>query len=399
MTSFSLKHMMEATRLTKAGRLAEATALLRTATGAPGSVDAAAKAQSAIIDLLPQGTGKHVWGEALSPSPAVSPSLSAKAAEVLSSFGLADGMPGLGDLGSLPGLQAVRTGAAGATGPIPEGARFEQHGFAGVSGKRAYKIYIPSRPARSPALIVMLHGCTQSADDFAAGTGMNAVAEERGFLVVYPEQPSSANASKCWNWFNVADQARDGGEAALLAGITRAVIAAHHVDPNKVFVAGLSAGGAAAAILGARYPDLFAAVGVHSGLACGAARDMNSAFAAMQRGGSRPQALSGGARPVRTIVFHGDADKTVNPVNGDQVVAQFAGRVPLRRTATQGVSPGGQGYTRTVHSDAAGAPMLEHWVVHGAGHAWSGGSAAGSYTDRRGPDASREMVRFFLGDA
>jgi poly(hydroxyalkanoate) depolymerase family esterase len=243
----------------------------------------------------------------------------------------------------------------------------------------------------------MLHGCTQSPDDFAAGTRMNELAEEQIFLVAYPAQTQAANMSKCWNWFSSGDQQRGRGEPSLIAGITRQIMRDFPVAPGQVYVAGLSAGGAAAAVMAATYPDLYAAVGVHSGLACGAASDMPSAFAAMKQGGALDAGRScrtGG--PVRTIVFHGDRDTTVNPVNGDQVVAQGKAAADLTTTVSRGEAPGGIGYTRTVQADERGRPMLEQWVLHGAGHAWSGGSASGSYTEPRGPDASRAMIRFFL---
>lgn len=282
--------------------------------------------------------------------------------------------------------------------PLPVGARFEARSFANQAGSRPYKIYVPSTyRGGSVPLVVMLHGCTQSPDDFAAGTRMNELAEEGVFIVLYPGQTKAANMSKCWNWFNAGDQQRDQGEPSLIAGMTRQVMADFSVDPTRVFVAGLSAGGAKAVIMGAAYPDLYAAVGVHSGLACGAARDVPSAFAAMKQGAS---AATGNPRrlpqAVPTIVFHGDHDKTVHPVNGDEVVAQARPNADLKIAVSRGETSDGVRYTRTIQADDAGRPILEHWVLHGSGHAWSGGSPAGSYTDPKGPDASREMLRFFL---
>jgi poly(hydroxyalkanoate) depolymerase family esterase len=301
------------------------------------------------------------------------------------------GQPGSGlGLDGLVGPIPTRAPA-----PLPEGARFEERSFANEAGSRAYKLYIPSGYTGQPVpLVVMLHGCTQSPDDFAAGTQMNELAEEQTFLVAYPAQAQSANVSKCWNWFNAADQQRDRGEPSLIAGITRQIMRDFSVEPGRVYAAGLSAGGAAAAIMGSAYPDLYAAVGVHSGLACGAARDMPSAFAAMQQGGAPYH--SGAEQLVPTIVFHGDRDTTVNPVNGEQVMAQSKAGSDLQTTVSRGQAPGGISYTRTVACDDSGHPMLEHWALHGAGHAWSGGSPSGSYTEPRGPDASREMMRFFL---
>ena len=286
-----------------------------------------------------------------------------------------------------------------APAPLPEGARFETLTYTNAAGSRAYKLYIPSGYSGQPVpLVVMLHGCTQSPDDFAAGTKMNALAEEQIFLVAYPGQTSSANHGKCWNWFQPADQQRDQGEPSIIAGLTRQIMRDHAVDPERVYVAGLSAGGAAAAVMGATYPDLYAAIGVHSGLACGAAQDLPSALAAMRQGGPPAAGTSrnGSRRPVPTIVFHGDRDTTVSPVNGDQVIAQSKAGADLRPTVNRGQAEGGTTYTRTVQVDAGGRPILEQWVLHGTGHAWSGGSPTGSYTDPRGPDASREMLRFFL---
>ena len=282
------------------------------------------------------------------------------------------------------GLGAVGRGRSALTG------RFVRASHTNRSGTRAYKTYIPARGEGLPQpLVVMLHGCKQNPDDFAAGTRMNQLADEIGFIVAYPEQASAANASRCWNWCQPANQQRDDGEPSLIAGITRAVIARHNADPRRVYVAGLSAGGAMAAIMGQTYPDLYAAIGIHSGLPYAAARDLPSALAAMGGWSSRsaPKCGESAAHAVPTIVFHGDGDKTVHPKNGD-----LAALATESRTVENGEEQGRK-YTRTISS---GKPAREHWLVHGAGHAWSGGSVNGSYTDPRGPDAARAMLSFFF---
>lgn len=284
--------------------------------------------------------------------------------------------------------------AASARDAAPPGeSRFLTKQLVSPDGARPYKLFVPSGYRGAPApLIVMLHGCTQSAEDFAAGTRMNLAAEARTCLVAYPEQTSAANPQRCWNWFQAADQQRGRGEPELVAGIARAVMREYAVDPARVFVAGLSAGGAAAAVLGAAYPDLFAAIGVHSGLACGAAHDLSSAFAAMQIGNGQRRPGAG----VPAIVFHGERDRTVHPANGDHAVEQaIAGRT-VRERVRHGRAPGGHGWVRTDYLDARGHTLAEHWLVQGGGHAWFGGSPDGSYTDPRGPDATAEMLRFFL---
>jgi poly(hydroxyalkanoate) depolymerase family esterase len=257
-------------------------------------------------------------------------------------------------------------------------------------------------------MLLMLHGGTQSPDDFAAGTRMNALAEQHRFLVVYPAQPANANPSKCWNWFDLGHQNRGTGEPSLLAGITREVAAKYRVNEHGIFVAGLSAGAAMAVVMGATYPELYAAIGAHSGLPYGAASDMPSAFAAMRCSGALGEMPNPpGAPPVRrpklahsvpTIVFHGDQDQTVDARNGTKIVEEailwFGDGPSLQRSVQHGAA-GGRTYSRTVYADAASRPVVEHWVLHGAGHAWSGGSTIGSFTDPRGPDASAEMVRFF----
>ena len=383
--------MAEAIHLTRAGRLAEATALLRGLSRKEGSPEA-----SQLIDMVPTRSGSSHW---------TAPGVDAQQ-QTVSALTEGSGQPYMPE--ALHGfLERLRTRgssldlggmagdlARGAKTSLPDGGRFEEHTYVNEAGSRRYKLFVPGCYCGEPLpLVVMLHGCKQSPDDFAAGTRMNELAEEQHFLVAYPGQPSAANPSKCWNWFSADDQLRDRGEPSLIAGITRQIMRELAVDSTRVYIAGLSAGGALAAIMGSAYPDLYAAICVHSGLACGAAKDLASAFAAMQQGGSP---LSQGPRhPLPTIVFHGDRDKTVNPLNGDQVIAQSKAGKELYPTITPGRSAGGINYTRTIQADGSGRPILEQWVLHGAGHAWSGGSPAGSYTDPRGPDASREMLRFF----
>src|SRR4051794_16218224 len=381
----------EATRLTRSGQLVEATALLQRmlqggSAPAPASRSNAhaplARLEPPIIDataeVVATREGRPTQPRFVQGRKRTSP---------------LDGMRTFSGLG----LQGPIGRAPPSTSDLaPEGARFIDGTFSNAAGSRTYKLFIPSRSqGRQLPLIVMLHGCTQSPDDFAAGTRMNFLAEENNCFVVYPEQPSGANQSKCWNWFRTGDQRRGGGEPSMIAGITRQIMRDHAIDPKCVYVAGLSAGGAAAAIMGATYSDLYAAVGIHSGLACGAASDLPSAFVAMRQGGGS-QAITNGRTSVPTIVFHGDRDTTVHPKNGDQIIEQTARATRPTTKVLRGRVPHGHAYTRTVLIDGAGRAISEHWNIDGAGHAWSGGSPAGSYTDPQGPDATREMLRFFL---
>jgi poly(hydroxyalkanoate) depolymerase family esterase len=417
--------MLEATRLTRAGRLAEATALLQrllrgdpmpdTPSGTRGdAADASAARRSGSIELVPEtievtnpepparagqafGTGvrSRLMGRPHRPG---RPHLPEALHSFLDRFQGIRPEPGMGE--------SAKRSPAHAPDVVPDGGQFLAASYSNQAGSREYKLYVPSGyRGQAMPLVVMLHGCTQSPDDFAAGTRMNLLAEEHTCLVAYPAQAASANASKCWNWFSPSDQQRGQGEPSLIAGITRQVMRDYAVDPQRVYVAGLSAGAAAAVIMGTTYPDLYAAMGVHSGLACGVASDLPSAFAAMQQGGTTAARGSGPAsnppgcqRPVPTIVFHGDKDTTVHPRNGDQIIVQsnVTPMTDLRSAVEHGQVPGGHAYSRTRHADASGQTLLEQWVIHGAGHAWSGGSPAGSYTDPRGPDATREMLRFFL---
>jgi poly(hydroxyalkanoate) depolymerase family esterase len=284
---------------------------------------------------------------------------------------------------------------------------FLDHHFTCDAGAMHYKLFIPSGLGDAPPpLLVMLHGCTQSPDDFARGTRMNALAQEHGYVVAYPAQAKSKNASKCWNWFRSQDQQRGQGEPAIIAALTRYLAKIHGLDKRRLYVAGLSAGGAMATVLASTYPDVYAAIGVHSGLPVGVAHDLPSAFAAMKQGSV---IRSSGAQTahmdrVPAIVFHGDRDTTVDPCNGEAVIAQCIGATPsapsaefdtLHTTVERGSIPGGRTYTRTVYKNPDGSVTAERWVVHGAAHAWFGGDPAGSYTDPSGPDASKQMLRFF----
>ena len=281
---------------------------------------------------------------------------------------------------------------------LKKGARRMAHGMGGESfscdaGSRDYVLHLPKgREAAPTGLVMMLHGCTQNPHDFAAGTGMNALADRHGFAVVYPGQSREANMQSCWNWFNPVDQQRAGGEPEILAGLAQKIVGDRKIPMDKVFVAGLSAGAAMAVILGQTHGDIFAGVGVHSGLPYGVATDVASAFGAM--GNSAAQ--GGREKAKRTIVFHGTADGTVHPANGDAIAArqvELSGAVRISEEIA-----GARNARRDVVRDENGVPVLEHWVVNGLGHAWSGGRSEGSYTDPEGPDASAAMVRFFFND-
>ena len=292
--------------------------------------------------------------------------------------------------------------AASRSSPDTGNTAFVTRTYSCASGSRDYKLFVPStysaRLASRPPLLVMLHGCQQSADDTAAGTRMNVLGERHGFLVVYPQQTARSNGSKCWNWFRPDDQARGRGEPAIIAGITAEVTAEFNVDTKRVFIAGLSAGGAMSVIMAVNYPDVYAGVGVHSGLPFGVAHDVASAFSAMRNGDQTPHSKAGLSRTVPTIVFHGDSDQTVSLHNAEAIIEQVLatqGGEPsiLRRSAGE---INGRHYTRHIYSDETHRDFLETWILKGAGHAWSGGSSAGTFTDESGPDASAEMVRFFL---
>ena len=273
---------------------------------------------------------------------------------------------------------------------VIDGAQFLNLSFSCNAGVRTYKLYVPKyKPVERRPLLIMLHGCKQNPSDFAIGTGMNTLAEAHGMLVAYPAQTHAYNPSGCWNWFNPGHQQRGIGEPAILAGLASQIITNYDIDVKRVFVAGLSAGGAMAVVMGETYPELFSAVGVHSGLPYKSASDVVSAFAAMR--GDLPTPASSGS--IRTIVFHGGADTTVVPLNAKEIIR---GRNFSSEHTHQGVSDAGRKYTRQVFEDQNGMSVAENWLVQGAGHAWAGGNPQGSFTDEAGPDASKEMLRFFL---
>jgi poly(hydroxyalkanoate) depolymerase family esterase len=421
--------MAEAMRLMQEGDLGEATAVIqRTLEGssrgsrfapvaspdAHDSADEPIDVESSVVEEASDSRAAAGRGPAASPRLFGSLPLSMPDGLYLT---MPDSMP-LTMPGGLPGLPGTSPRSPeGDIAPavVPTGGRFVERSYTNEAGTRSYKLYIPSGYiGQEVPLVVMLHGCTQSPNDIAAGTHMNVLAEEHIFLVAYPAQAQGANMNKCWNWFKASDQQRGRGEPSLVAGITRQIIDEYKVADGRVYVAGMSAGGAMAAIMAEAYPDLYAAVGVHSGLAPGAAHDMPSAFAAMHQGGPAtprrnvPTATATGesARIVPAIVFHGDHDKTVHPRNADHLLEHYcaakttrsrdeAGGSTPRGTVRQGQVPGGHAYTRTTYRDAGGQAIVERWTIHGLGHAWSGGSSSGSYTDPKGPDASAEMVRFF----
>ncbi|WP_200252686.1 alpha/beta hydrolase family esterase [Thiococcus pfennigii] len=276
--------------------------------------------------------------------------------------------------------------------------------FANPAGARDYRLHCPAgRDGAAHPLILMLHGCLQDPEDFAAGTRMAEIAGAAGAYVLYPGQGREVQPSGCWRWFEEGHQGRDAGEPWLLAELTRAIIAEQPIDPARVYVAGLSAGGAMASILAAAYPDLYAAAGVHSAPLYFAVREAVPPFDRLGPGGPPPTGV-GTVAPI--IVFHGDCDRVVHPIHGARIVAWVCaahGGCGFGALAGQdggllvepGRVPGGRAYTRTRYLDRDGRPAAEHWSIHGAGHAWSGGSPSGSYTEPLGPDASAEMLRFF----
>jgi poly(hydroxyalkanoate) depolymerase family esterase len=316
----------------------------------------------------------------------------------------------------LPGLRSLQNPTAELQSLVQvqdqtHATNFSEASFPFGAKTYPYRLYVPMAVSTLPhPLIVLLHGCKQDAKDFAQGTAMNALAEQHGCMVLYPEQLPKANQARCWNWFEPEHQQLDQGEPGMIAALTRHVLNSDHgasrADPDRVYIAGLSAGGAMAAVVAGLYPDLFAAVGVHSGLPAGAAQDMLSAFTAMRTGANKGKRQATAALP--TIVFHGSADTTVHPDNGEHILgaaltAWEATGMLLERRQEQTDAPTHapipsphQRTERRVYRSASGPSYVEHWCIADGPHAWSGGDAAGSFTDPSGPSASEAMLRFFL---
>jgi poly(hydroxyalkanoate) depolymerase family esterase len=307
--------------------------------------------------------------------------------------------------GLMPGGDGAASPLAGWTLPkmpafgMDTGSDASAHGmitdrFICDAGSRDFLLHVPDAAKDgATGLVVMLHGCNQNSADFATGTGMNALADQGGFIVLYPQQSRGDNTQSCWNWFSRGDQLCGKGEPAIIAGMAQKIATEHGIDAGSIFVAGLSAGGAMAVILGRTYPDIFAGIGAHSGLPYSAARDVPGAFAAMGGHATAP-ALPGPMPP--TIVFHGTADGTVAAVNGERIAAQAVDHAAQTIEEDSRGNTGGRDWTLRTSSDDNGRARLEHWQIAELGHAWSGGQPNGSYTDPKGPDASAEMIRFFF---
>jgi poly(hydroxyalkanoate) depolymerase family esterase len=300
--------------------------------------------------------------------------------------------------------QAGAAPAAGTQATAEPAGTFEWHTWTGPEGTRRYRLFAPAGldPSKPAPLVVMLHGCTQDPDDFARGTRFNHAAARVGVIVAWPEQTAEHQQLKCWSWYEPAHQAARAGEPAMIAGITREVMASHAIDPRRVYIAGVSAGAAMAVNTAAAYPELYAAVGTHSGIPYRAAADVAHAWAVMRTGTPDPailayalqDALGGRAMPL--IAIHGGADPVVSPLNSRQLAAQWAGVLQLHSSAPERTTEGGLAVERTVWPGADGKPMVELRIVDGLAHAWSGGSTDGTYTDPRGPDATNVILDFLL---
>ena len=369
--------MRNATRLTGIGKLMDATRLIQRALARTASDDAPVRPA---MERLPQAKTSDPGNIRAPESMQAEPPAHRQSPELQPSVAAASG----------------------------RASSFTLHQFDFEGKTYPYRLFIPAVRAGDEALfakmplVVLLHGCKQDAADFAHGTAMNTLAQTNQAMVLYPEQITSSNAMRCWNWFESEHQQAGRGEPGMIAALTQKITRQHDADPARVYVAGLSAGGAMAAVVAALYPQVFAAVGIHSGLAAGAAQSMVQAFSAMQKGSKgRMGNANSDAAAMPTIVFHGSADQTVNPKNAGHIT-QFAltafkseGQTLVKSTAMVAARKD-EPTERTQYLDASGKPFVESWSIAAGPHAWSGGSAQGSYTDPDGPDASEAMLAFFL---
>ena len=316
-------------------------------------------------------------------------------------------------MASISGTESAAAQGAGGhahaapASPAPSAAMpgsWEWRTYQGEGGARRYRLFVPAgRDAGKPApLVVMLHGCTQDPDDFARGTRFNQAAAEAGVIVAWPEQTGAHQPQKCWTWYDPAHQGR-GGEAAIIAGIAREVIAAQNADPARVYVVGVSAGAAQAVNAAAAYPELFTAVGAHSGIAYRAAGNVMEGLGRMKTGSPTPDALvqplkdALGGRAVPIVVIHGGADAVVAPQNGRQLFEQWAAAHGWTDAKNESITgDGGREIFHTWHQGADGKTLAELLWIEGLGHAWSGGSPDGTFTDPVGPDATRVILGFLL---
>jgi poly(hydroxyalkanoate) depolymerase family esterase len=290
------------------------------------------------------------------------------------------------------------------------------------SGSLEYKLFVSSayRKEKSVPLVVMLHGCTQKVEELAAISGINELADKNNFLVAYPEQSVAANPLKCWNWFDPKHQSRDAGEPSLIAAVIQDIRTSYNIDEKRMYVVGISAGGAMAVVMGTAYPELFAGLGVIAGTEYKAALNVQDGLTAMKQGGPDPnqqgllafQAIQKSPVGTKTrlplIVFQGTKDPYLSPVNTDQLITQWAqthdylddgkdnDSVSIRSAKEKKVDvPGGYSLTKSSYSDSQGHLLLEKWIVEGLGHAWPGSSVANPFADAKGPNATEEMWRFF----
>jgi poly(hydroxyalkanoate) depolymerase family esterase len=292
-------------------------------------------------------------------------------------------------------LLALSMAAITMMGSGAAGGRTVSDTFTSDAGSRRYDVYLPDAYDGTAALpvIVMLHGCTQDAADIARGTRLNTAADDRRVLIVYPEQPATAHPRTCWTWYDEAHQSRDRGEPSLIAGITRAVMSKYRVDSSRVYIAGISAGGAMAAIVAAEYPELYAAIGVHSGVPVGAARSVTEALGVMQRGPADADALPAMSVKATAFIAHGADDAIVSPRNGELLARQWAAALGAT-VESKGQGPDGVEVHRFSRD---GTVAVEWWSIGGVGHAWSGGSADGTFTAPAGPSVTNALVTFLLG--